>query len=143
MDKKFHGYWKLLKWQTLIDHGSPNFPFGENAQGQLLYTDKNKVYATLMRPDRPDFEIPYLSKGTAIEQKKAIEGYISYSGNFEITKDTVSHHVAFSLLPNWIGKTLERVYEFSPDFNHLKLSTMPIVTSKGHQVIQELFWERE
>ncbi len=73
------------------------------------------------------------------EKIAAVEGYVSYSGRFEIRGDKVVHHIEVSLFPNWIGVTQERLYEFKGD--RLTLST-PLMLVGGRQLSTHVIWER-
>ena len=66
----------------------------------------------------------------------AAQGYIAYSGHFRVDEDSVHHDVAVSLIPQWIGTTLSRVYEFSDGGRRLAL------TATQGAATDHLLWER-
>jgi len=142
MKEQFIGYWRLTKWEATLDGKFHSFPFGENAEGELFYSENGRVFASLSRVNRPKFAFANLRKATPEERKSAIDSYISYSGTFEIGDDSVRHHVEYSLLPNWQGTDLVRMFKFSADQKTLTLTTFPQTTSSGKIIVNHLVWEK-
>ena len=73
------------------------------------------------------------------QQSTNFNGYISYSGRFEVMGDTVTHVIEVSLFPNWIGERQERFYELIG--NQLTLST-PLQLVGGMKLSSHLVWEK-
>lgn len=138
---KFVGTWQLKNWEYWLDDIS--LPLWEDKQGMLIYTANNKMSAILMNGNRKTFKQPFLSKGTVQEKEEAINGYVSYAGSFTIDSEKVYHHVQLSLLPNWIGTTLERWYHFEEEFNILVLRTSPQLAPNGQNIKNILKWQRQ
>lgn len=135
------GAWTLARWDATLD-GQPNgFPFGERAQGFLLYAADGWMSATLMRPGRAPLAHANFASGTDAEKARAAEGYVAYRGRWTLDGTTVRHAVQASLLPNWIGATLVREAAFQPD-GKLLLTTPPERTRAGREVVNRLLWER-
>ena len=76
---------------------------------------------SFMKEGRTEFASGDIRGGTVDEKIEAFNGYISYSGKFEIQGDKVIHVIEVSLFPNWIGERQERFYSFDDDI--LTLST--------------------
>ena len=135
------GAWKLISFETQKADGELIYPFGENAQGSIIYTETGRLSAQVMRPDRPRFASGDQMKGTAEEVKANYEGFVSYYGAYEVDVDKgfVVHHVEGSLFPNWEGGTQKRFFELSG--NRLKLSTPPTLWGGG-EAVGVLLWER-
>ena len=135
------GTWELVEWDCTLDGRYHNHPFGQDARGRLMYTVEGTMMAILMRANRPNFQTPSLSLGSAEEKSNAINGYVSYSGTFYTEDNLVTHRVQFSLLPNWIGTDLVREMTWT-DGGELILSTQPQTTRSGKIVINRLRWRK-
>lgn len=135
------GAWKLVSFETQKEYGEVVYPFGNNAQGSLIYTKSGRISVHLMRSDRPRFASGDQMKGTTEEIKANYEGLISYYGSYEFDREKglVIHHIQGSLFPNWEGQRQERFFELSG--NRLKLSTPPTLCGGG-KAVAVLLWER-
>ena len=135
------GAWKLISFEIQNSKGEVIYPFGENAQGSIIYTESGRFSAQVIRPNRPQFASGDQMKGTAEEIKANYEGVVSYYGPYELDSENsfVIHHVEGSLFPNWEGQPQKRFYELSD--NRLKLSTPPTFWGGG-KVVAVLLWER-
>jgi len=102
------GAWKLLSYvETPVDGSPKRFPMGENAQGIIMYTPDGYMSAQLMTPGRRQFASGDWFKGTPQEYSEEGGGYIAYSGPFHVdeAKQALTHSMAVSLYPGWIGQT--------------------------------------
>jgi hypothetical protein len=138
---KFIGLWNLKSWNCFIDGQKFNSPFGEKTIGSLLYTKNGVMSAVLRKEKRANFKQPNLLKGSNEEKVNAVDSFLSYMGKFSIDNEFVVHHVEHSLLPNWQGNVLKRIYSFSNNNTILTLKTTPIKTSKNKIVTNVLVWE--
>jgi hypothetical protein len=136
------GAWKLISFEIRRDNGEVTYPFSEEAQGSIIYTESGRFAAQVMRPDRPQFAAGDQMKGTAEEIKANYEGFVSYFGPYEFDAENgfVLHHVEGSLFPNWEGQAQKRFFKLSG--NRLTLSTPPTLWGGGGQIIGHLVWER-
>lgn len=160
----FTGTWSLAEWSvTHTPSGYVHYPFNGNADGHIIYTDNGWVSATLMEKDRkhvpqdrhrlvaarmllnPPKDAPKQDLDIDAEQQKDIDdlkerfclasmGYISYCGPFEVSGNQVQHHIENSLVPQWVGTTLERDFDFADD--QLTLST------NAGEFSDKLVWKR-
>lgn len=137
--RKLLGNWKLVKYETFAQSGaggpattSPP-PFDS---GRIMYDEAGHMAAQLTRPGRPVIT----RESTDRDRLAAAAGYVAYYGKYDIdvAKGTVSHHVEGSTNTSWVGTTLVRSYEFSPDANRLMLS---LKNAEG-RVTATLTWER-
>ena len=90
------GAWALVSYELrAIDGTLIEYPFGDDAQGFLIYTDDGYMSAQLMRRDRPLYDHPSGAGGTTEQSAAAARGYLAYSGPFAVDEDngTVRHHV--------------------------------------------------
>ena len=134
------GAWRLTSFIRKTDD-EVIYPFGENAQGSLIYTETGRFSGQVMRPDRPQFVSEDLMKGTAEEIEANYKGFISYYGHYEFDGENgiVVHHVEGSLFPNWEGQPQKRFFDLSG--SQLKLTTEPILWGGG-EIVAVLLWER-
>ena len=135
------GAWRLRAFQITSSEGEVSYPFGESAQGMLLYSRCGLVSAQLMRSDRPLFESGDQQTGTETEIEDNFKNCISYFGTYELHEEDnfVIHHVENSLFPNWEGTQQKRFFEMKN--NTLRISTPPVNWGNKEQVA-ELIWER-
>ena len=136
------GAWELISFEIQADDGKTIHPFGENAQGSIIYTDSGRFSAQVMRPDRPRFATEDQMKGTPQEIKDSFQGVISYYGSYDFDQEAgfVVHHVERSLFPNWEGSDQKRYVELAE--NQLTLSTPPTLWGGGGEVVGVLVWSR-
>ena len=140
-DKFANTTWRLLDCYGKWTDGRITYPYGEHAEGQLMYNDHGSFSGQIAGSGRPIFESGNLLKGTPEEIKKAFEGYIAYYGTYEVDENNsqITHHVENGLFPNWVGNNQTRTYEF--EGKNLRLNTQPIKGAKADLTVT-LLWER-
>jgi hypothetical protein len=136
------GAWTLVSYvERPTDGSAPSYPLGESPRGLILYTPDGYMSAQLMRPDRPAFASGDWFVATPEEFAAEASGYIAYSGPFRIEADgLLSHTMAVSLFPNWLGQTQPRLVSLEGDT--LRLSTASPIRSCGREVTYHLIWRR-
>jgi hypothetical protein len=79
--------------------------------------------------------------GTSEELSTAARGYMAYSGPYCVDEEheTLHHHVAISLFPNWIGNVQERHLRLQEEL--LTLSLTP-ASYGGQRLTPRLVWKR-
>ena len=100
------GAWALVSYELrAIDGTHIEYPFGDDAQGFLIYTDDGYMSAQLMRRHRPLYDRPSGAGGTTEQSARRSARVLAYSGPFDVDEDngTVRHHASISLYPNWAG----------------------------------------
>ena len=140
-DKFANTTWRLLDCYGKWTDGRITYPYGEHAEGQLMYNDHGSFSGQIAGSGRPVFESGNLLKGTPEEIKKAFEGYLAYYGTYEVDENNsqITHHVENGLFPNWVGNNQTRTYEF--EGKNLRLNTQPIKGAKADLTVT-LLWER-
>src|SRR5258706_14248900 len=135
------GAWNLVTFEFRKADGNVIYPFGEQANGFLIYTEAGRYSAQLMRKDRPRFAIADQMLGTPAEIEANYKGSISYFGAYEINIENgfVIHHVESSIFPNMEGTDQKRFFELSED--RLQLTTPPIKLD-GVKAVGLLLWQR-
>ena len=135
--KDFVGTWKLVSVDTRKDDGSLHR--SGKRTGYIIYSADGYMSVAFMKEGRPDFASGDIRGGTVEEKIEAFNGYISYSGTFQVEEDRVYHNIVVSLFPNWIGEKQERYYEFEGD--RLILST-PLQLIGGMKLSTHLVWKK-
>lgn len=133
------GTWKLERMRTTYDSGREIYPFGEDAQGWLLYTSDGYMAAFLSRANRPVFETGEMLSADDAEKVRAWDSFFSYCGRYEVRGDEVVHHIEASIYPNWIGDAQARTMRLKGD--RLILTTPPQKARRGVQT-SEVVWRR-
>jgi hypothetical protein len=110
----FVGIWTLRKCVTIGKNGEVNYPFGENAMGQLLYDEKGNMMAQIMKPGIKKFTSAGPIEATVEEALPAYRGFIAYYGTYSLKRDSgvIIHHVKACSFPNWVDEDQRRYYEF-------------------------------
>jgi hypothetical protein len=137
------GAWKLVSYvEKPVDGSAPTYPFGEDAQGIIMYTHDGFMSAQLSVRERAPFTSDDWFKGKSAEFAAAASSYFAYTGPFQVDeeKQTLAHSMFISLFPNWIGQTQPRVVDLDGDF--LTLTTEKPVESLTKMVKPELRWKR-
>jgi hypothetical protein len=139
--KNFLGTWKLVSAEYRRKSGEVIEIYGANPMGQLTYDAHGNMSIQIMRQGRPKFAVADRLGGTPDEKKAALEGYLAYFGTFTINKEkqSVTHHIEGSLLPNWVGVDQERFFEVTGD--QLTLRT-PSLMIGGDDAVGQLVWKR-
>jgi hypothetical protein len=99
------GAWLLVSYVAQDDQGGPiTFPLGREAVGLIIYTSDGYMSAQLMRLGRHNYDQPDTGGSTVQQAAAAAEGYLAYSGPYEVDEaaGVIHHRVAVSLIPNWI-----------------------------------------
>lgn len=140
-DNSIVGAWRLIRFEFRKEDGSVIYPFGAEAQGQIIYTESGRYSGQLMRRGRPRLKSGDQIKATDEEVRSNFEGCISYFGSYQVdeTEGVIRHHVEASIFPNMEGSQQKRQFVISE--NQLQLRTQPIRLG-GEKAIGILQWER-
>jgi hypothetical protein len=134
------GRWRLQSWVTHSESGALDYPFGEHAEGSLIYTTGGWVALHLAAEDRPRQPLSlHGASGTTDERADAYATYVAYCGTYDVEDDIIVHRVTNSLYPNWIGIELRRVFSLSSDSLVLAMPT----PAGAEPLLNELRWTRE
>jgi hypothetical protein len=109
------GVWTLQKYSAITEGLPPRYPFGLKPHGQLIYTSDGFVSAMLMAPDRPKLSGNSLTDGTPDEYIAAGQGFIGYSGVYEVdeARSVVTHRPLVAFSPNMVASLQQRLVEWS------------------------------
>jgi lipocalin-like protein len=134
------GTWRLTSWSARREDGVVTYPFGERAEGSLVYTAGGWMIAMLAASDRVSLSAGDGVGGSEAERAAAFSTYVAYCGTYEVEGDVVVHRVAMSLFPNWVGGEQKRYLELSGDELVLR---MPPLEIEGKVTVNEFRWIRE
>ncbi len=139
--EKILGTWRLVSYIEQDDHGGPvTFPLGRDAIGLIMYTTDGYMSAQLMRSGRHDYDQPDIAGGTIQQAAAAAEGYLAYSGPYDVDEATnvVHHRVSVSLLPNWLDTVQIRHSSFKDN----QLTLVAEIPLGGKVIRSTLVWAR-
>jgi len=139
MKSEITGTWRLKSFELKSEEETSIQPLGENPKGFLIYDKSGYMSGMMSRSDRPNLSTENLTNIPENEKLTLSEGFIGYSGKYEILTDKIIHHVEMSFIPNWIGKPLNRFYTFNN--NDLILSTPP-EDFNGKEFVYYIVWEK-
>lgn len=134
------GAWQLESWTVgYSDREGYSSPFGDEPRGLLLYTDDDWVSVSISREDRDTLpgDRPFRSIDDA-SLAGAFRGYFHYAGRYRLDGNTVTHYVAQSLNPNFVG---------SEQLRHVELDGETLVLSGRDEVedttrFHNLIWHK-
>ena len=118
------GTYRLISCKIEWSDGKVSLPYGEAPEGLLVYTRSGHMSGHLMRRGVPAFK-GGARAGSPEEIDAAFRGYLGYFGTYTVDQDAgaVTHHVAGSWYPNWIGTDQIRYIRW--DSGDLVLATGP------------------
>ena len=118
------GVWRLVREESVAPDGSLSLPYGENRQGQLIYstTGYMVVVATPIERSRFSGSRMDLNGAPASEQAEAARDCVCYAGTYEVLGEYVEHRIWSALNPSVTGLTRRRRIELQGE--RLTLITM-------------------
>jgi hypothetical protein len=135
------GSWTLLLADDIKEDGTHVPGFGPNPDGSLIFTADGHYSLQIIRYARPAFAAKDPLKGTADENKAAIQGMISHFGTYTVDEanKTVTFRVAASSFPNWDATTQKR--EVTAIGDEVLMYNTPAPSTSGY-VRAELAWKK-
>lgn len=111
--------WALESFQSQGVNGEVVYPLGKEAKGLITFTPQNRISVHIMAVEEQS-----VNKGTFLtdaEEKMAVLGYHAYAGKFQIdeTTQTLTTHVAISLLSSYVGTNQTRSVKLADGKLHL------------------------
>lgn len=141
------GTWHLVRWDINYSDGRPpSLPYGEDADGMILYSADGHMSACIARAGRSKLSSDSVRSAPVPERLAAFESYFQYAGPYEIRgapdRQVVVHTVTQSLNPNFVGTSQVRNMEFSEDGRQLTLSASDSVPGTNVARHHRLVWRR-
>jgi hypothetical protein len=134
------GTWELESWMIgYSDREEFTYPFGEDPQGLLLYTDDGWMSASICRAGRAPLSADVsFRKLPAADRAAAFTSYFHYAGRYRVEHGDVIHAIAQSLNPNMVG---------TEQLRHAELDGQTLVLSGKDEVggttrFHSLVWHR-
>ena len=133
------GTWALIATEWRRADGRHANPFGEGANGILIYDAAGYMSAQIMRVDRPAGDPA--QTGIDAAMASATPGYVAYFGAFTVddTAGVVTHRVIGAAHPAWVGREFARRYSIEGDVLTLRDD---LVAADGVSVDAATTWRR-
>jgi hypothetical protein len=108
------GSWRLVSCESLDEHGAVTYPLGEDAVGQLLYSEPDRVSAQLVRANQGRFPSDDWREANTEQRATAWTDYFGDFGRFSIDEAAgmVTHHIEAGWFPNLAGTQQIRRFRF-------------------------------
>src|SRR6185295_7745971 len=121
---EFNGAWRLIGFEEDGPDGETLYPYGRDAVGSLIYDSSGRMSVQIMRRDRESLSSDAWNSAPAELIKTAIEGFTAFFGTYVVDEANglVVHRVEGHVLPESVGKELQREFVFSGDVLTLKPS---------------------
>lgn len=134
------GAWQLESWTVgYSDRDDFSYPYGEDPQGLLLYSEDGWMSASIARKERALFadDVNYRKMPDA-DKGEAFSSYFHYAGRYQVDGADVIHYVTQSLNPNFPG---------TEQLRHAELDGQTLVLSGKDKVgevtrFHSLVWHR-
>ena len=142
--KQFVGTWRLVSAvQHLTDGTMRNNPiYGPGGIGYIIYGDAGRLCVINIDPVRPKWAKE--SAPTEEELRAAMKGLIAYAGRYEVhvAEGYVLHHIEVDAVPNRVGSTQKRFFEFPSEFTGNRLILRPAPPHPPGIADYLITWER-
>jgi hypothetical protein len=139
-NEDLYGTWRLVSYtQEILSTGERIDVFGKAPRGFLHYSRDGRMYAILVKAERPK---PIdLTKMKDEERVELFKTMVAYGGTFTFDGKTVTHHVDISWNENWTGTA--QIRNIRLDGRKLYISTNPMPRPEdGKPIIAVLAWEK-
>jgi Lipocalin-like domain len=131
------GVWALRRYSDVTEGLPPQYPFGDDPEGLLIYTPDGFVSAVLMARNRPNLSGNGFTDGTPDQYTSAGKGFIGYTGRYEMdeVRSLVIHHPLVAFAPNMVGSIQQRLVELEGDVlvltaEHAQPAGLPVIRSR-------------
>lgn len=138
---KLTGTYKLVAVDNIKPDGSRIHLYGDEPRGILILDPQGHYVLEIFSRGRPKFLSNDKSKGTAEENRLAIQGCNAHFGTYlvDTAKHTITFHIEHASFPNWENVTQQRHFEFDGKTLIYKVPT----PTTGGNVTGEVIWEKE
>ena len=134
------GRWTVQSWEQLYDDGRVVLPMGTELDGFIEYSDYG-MSCVISQKDRKVFNTGGQWSADDTEKAGAYNSYLTYAGGFDVEGNTITHHVKYSIFPNWIGGTQHRFAELQGDV--LTLMTAKLEEGTSEARVAKLTFKRQ
>ena len=134
------GRWELVTFAQNYDDGRQVLPMGEAPQGIIQYTEDGFMSCQISRANRAPFTTGGQWNASDAEKAGAYNSMMSYAGRYDVEGNTVTHYVALSLFPNWIGGQQKRSFSLDEQGQLSLTARLEENTSEARTAL--LLWKR-
>ena len=134
------GAWRLDSWRIAFSDDRPDsYPYGEDAQGYLIYEASGGMAVKVSNACRPAISDPNIRRAPVAEKGAAFDSFFGYAGTWRLDGDHMVHSVEMSLNPNFVGTDQVRDIEYAPGaLTLIQQST----TLSGAVMRNQLAWKK-
>lgn len=133
------GRWTVVSWEQLYDDGRVILPMGKELEGFIEYGDFG-MFCVVAKKDREKFTTGGQWSASDAEKAEAYSSYLTYAGDYDVEGNRISHHIRYSIFPDWSGVTQLRNAELDGDT--LSLTTAPLERGTSESRVARLVWKR-
>jgi len=139
-NEDLYGTWRLVSFtQEILATGEKTEIFGKAPRGFLHYSPDGRMYAILVKDERPKHTD--LAKVKDEERVELFKTLIAYGGTFKFDGKTVTHYVDISWNETWTGTAQVRNVRLEGRKLHLSTNPMPS-PEDGKLIIGVVVWEK-
>jgi hypothetical protein len=107
------GTWKMISWKReVISTGATSDVMGPDPVGYINYGSDGRVYALVVRSDRP---APKALPTSDEDKLRLYDGMLAYAGTYTLDDEKAVHHVDASWNQAWTGTDQVRFYKLDGD----------------------------
>lgn len=135
------GAWTLVSWRIEYSDGrAASYPFGEDAEGVIMYTPNGYMNAVLHQNARGPVSTQYVREAPADEKAALFDSFMQYGGRFRVEGENVIHQVEHALNPDLVGT--EQLRHVALDGDTLNLSGEEKIEAAGLTRFHRVEWRR-
>src|SRR5690348_6047693 len=99
-DHDIIGTWEWMSVENTEPDGVITHPFGPKPGGYLMFDRSGRFFWLITRPNRLKFASGRRDRGTADENKAAVEGSLAYAGTYATEDHTLIMKIEAGTYPN-------------------------------------------
>jgi Lipocalin-like domain len=93
------GTWRLAHWVIDYEDGRRTVPFGDDAQGLLIYAADGGMSATMQRKQRTSLDASAPARASLATRAAIVEEYLAYCGTWALEDGVIVHRVLYAANP--------------------------------------------
>jgi len=135
------GAWKLVRWEISYSDDRPvSLPFGEDAEGMIIYSPNGFMSASLHRATRGPVSTQYVLQAPAEEKADLFASFMFYGGPYRIEGEDVIHSVEHALNPDLVGN--DQLRHVAIDGDELTLTGEEKIEAAGLTRFHKVLWRK-
>lgn len=139
LQQQIIGSWSLVSFTETSMYGDISYPLGQDAKGSICYLATGQVSVHIMDIHRTATIDAALYTNRLLKYTDL--SYLAYSGSFHVDekRKIMTHDVAISIYPDWVGGQQVRLIELEAD--QLLLSSTGLAEPEKPHF--KLLWKRD